>query len=190
MVRLHDSMRVISGPSAGLPADVYWRMARYRHRVFVEQLGWLLDTHDGAETDQFDRPDTVYVAVEDRDGNIAGCARLLPTTRPYLLGEVFPRVLNGVPPPRDPAVWELSHFAAMNFAQQPTSPLAQFSSATTALLLREVRACAAARGARRLITVSPLGIERVLTHLGLRAHRASPPVVVNGQAIFACWIEI
>ena len=71
-------MRVISGAVAGLPEGYYGRVTHYRHRVFVEQLGWRLHAQDGSETDQFDRPDTVYVMVEDEAGNIAGCSRLLP----------------------------------------------------------------------------------------------------------------
>ena len=60
-------MRVISGAVAGLPEGYYGRVAHYRHRVFVEQLGWRLQVQDGAEIDQFDRPDTVYVMlVEDK----------------------------------------------------------------------------------------------------------------------------
>jgi N-acyl-L-homoserine lactone synthetase len=94
-------MRVISGAVAGLPEGYYGRVAHYRHRVFVEQLGWRLHAQDGAEADQFDRADTVYVMVEDEAGNIAGCARLLQTTQPYLLAELFPQLLNGLPPPRD-----------------------------------------------------------------------------------------
>jgi len=184
------AMRVISGASARLPAEVYWRMARYRHRVFVERLGWLLDTHDGAQTDQFDRADTVYVAVEDGEGNIAGCARLLPTVRPYLLGDTFPQLFNGLAPPRDPAVWELSRLAAMDLTHETSSSLANFSSPATAVLMREVLACAAVQGARRLITASPLGLERLIRRLGLVAHRAGPPTLLNGQPVFACWIDI
>lgn len=182
-------MRVISGASSGLPDGFYSRVARYRHRVFVEQLGWQLHVEDDAESDQFDRADTVYVAVEDAEGRIAGCARLLPTTRPYLLGEVFPQLLNGLTPPCDPAVWELSRFAAMDF-NQPAVTLAQFSSSATALLMREAMAVAAAHGAERLITVSPVGIERLIRRLGIRAHRAGPPVRFGAQAVFACWIEV
>jgi acyl homoserine lactone synthase len=183
-------MRVISGAVAGLPEGYYGRVAHYRHRVFVEQLGWRLEAKDGAETDQFDRPDTVYVMVEDELGNIAGCSRLLQTTHPYLLAEVFPQLLNGLPPPTDPTVWELSRFAAMDFNARSATPLAQFSNSATALLMRASVACAAARGAQRLITVSPVGIERLIRRLGLQAHRAGPPMIIDGHAIFACWIEV
>ena len=183
-------MRVISGIAATLPQGYLGRVTHYRHRVFVEELGWQLDARDGAETDRFDRPDTVHVMVEDESGELAGCARLLPTTQPYLLAELFPQLLNGLPPPRDATVWELSRFAAMDFNARAAPSLAQFTTSATALLMRAAMACAAARGARRLITVSPLGIERLIRKLGIGAHRAGPPMLIGGHAIFACWIEV
>jgi acyl homoserine lactone synthase len=183
-------MRVISGASSALPAGLLGRVGHYRHRVFVEQLRWQLETRDGCERDQFDRSDTIYVAVEDEQGRIAGCARLLPTTRPYLLGELFPQLLNGLSAPHDPCIWELSRFAAMDFNQPAATPLAQFSSSATALLIRAAIQCAAAHGAKRLITVSPVGIERLIRRLGLTARRAGPPMRIGGHAIFACWIDV
>jgi len=183
-------VRVISGASSGLPAGLFARVAHYRHRVFVERLGWQLEAHDGAERDEFDRADTLYVAVEDEQGRIAGCARLLPTTQPYLLREVFPQLLAGCAAPQDPCVWELSRFAAMDFNQTAATPLAQFSSSATALLMRAAIACAASHGAESLITVSPVGIERLIRRLGIVAHRAGPAMQIGGHALFACWIQV
>lgn len=182
-------MHVMSGDPKGLPAGVCSKVARYRHQVFVEQLGWELETRDGAELDQFDRPDTVYVVAQDDEGRINGCARLLPTTRSYLLGEVFPQLLNGLPPPCSADIWELSRFAAVDL-NSPVPAQGQFSSPITIKLLQESIACAAAHGAKRLISVSPIGVERLLGRYGFHAHRAGPPMVVDGHPIFACWIEI
>ena len=92
-------MRITSGCSAELRPPLMTRMARYRHRVFVEKLGWQLHCRDALELDQFDRDDTVYVIAQNEDGEVIGTARLLPTTRPYLLAEVFPQLLNGAPAP-------------------------------------------------------------------------------------------
>ena len=142
------------------------------------------------ELDQFDRPDTVYVIVQTDDGDIVGCARLLPTTRPYLLAEVFPQLLNGLPPPRSPEVWELSRFSAVDLNKQAPAVRGQFDSTIALKLLEESIACAASRGARRLITVSPLGVERLLHRGGFQAHRAGPPMVIDRYPLFACWIEI
>lgn len=183
-------MVVISGAPRTLPQGLYSKVAHYRHRVFIEQLGWQLPTLGEGEQDQFDRSDTVYVVAQDEDGHIFGCARLLPTTRPYLLSEVFPQLLNGLPPPCSPDVWELSRFASVDFNSRRTSPLGQYSSSIAIQLLRESIACAAEHGARRLITVSPIGIERLLRRAGIHAHRASPPMVVDGHPIVACWIEV
>src|ERR1700730_3715152 len=182
--------RVICGAASGLPDEVVRRLWHYRHRVFVERLGWRLPCEQGYEHDRFDRDDTVYVAIEDEQQAIAGCVRLLPTTQPYLLGEVFPQLLHGAPPPRDPRVWELSRFAAMDLTRPGAGTLAQFSSSTTAELMREAMRCAARLGAERLITVSPLGIERLVRRLKIKARRAGPPLELEGQPMFACWIEL
>ena len=182
-------MEMVSGTSALLPRGVYSEVSRYRHQVFVERLGWDLRVENGEERDQFDRPDTVYVIARDDRGRVIGCARLLPTTQPYLLGEVFPGLLNGEPPPCSPEVWELSRFAAVDLNHAPTSPVGQFSSPIAVDLLRESIACAAARGAKRLITVSPIGVERLLRRAGFNAHRAGPPMVAKGHPVVACLIE-
>lgn len=187
-------MNVVAGVAGGLPDDLFSRVSRYRHKVFVEKLGWDLQTRNGLELDQFDRPDTLYVVSQDEQQQVNGCARLLPTDRPYLLGEVFPQLLNGLPPPCSPDVWEISRFAAMDFNQQTSAAVGQFSSPITVKLLQESIACAVAHGARRLITVSPIGIERllhrVLRQSGCYAHRAGPPMIIDGHPIFACWIEL
>jgi N-acyl-L-homoserine lactone synthetase len=69
-------------------------------------------------------------------------------------------------------------------------PCSTVGSTATALLMRASVACAAERGASRLITVSPVGIERLIRRLGIQAHRAGPPMIIDGHAIFACWIEV
>lgn len=184
------SMQFITGTQDALNPQVVSKMASYRYRVFVEKLGWQLECDEGRELDQFDRQDTVYVVGEDEAGEVVGTARLLPTSRPYLLGEVFPQLMGGAPVPRSPAIWELSRFAAVDFNGSIPGPLGQFSSHLTLELLRATAAVASAHGAQRLITVSPLGIERLLRNTGFMAHRAGPPVMVNGMPILACWIEL
>ncbi|CRI67034.1 Autoinducer synthesis protein solI [Thiocapsa sp. KS1] len=182
-------MEMVSGTQAALPQGVYSQVSCYRQKVFVERLGWDLRVENGEERDQFDRPDTVYVVARDDHGRVIGCARLLPTTQPYLLDEEFPGLLNGVPPPSSPEVWELSRFAAVDLNRSPTSPTYQFSSLITVDLLKESIACAAACGAKRLITVSPIGVERLLRRAGFHAHRVGPPMVAKGHPVVACLIE-
>jgi N-acyl-L-homoserine lactone synthetase len=182
-------MDIISG-TAGSLMDAYQQVSAYRHKVFVENLGWDLHSPDGLEQDQFDRTDTIYVAVRDDEGQICGCARLLPTTRAYLLSEVFPQMLNGLEPPSSPDVWELSRFASVDFNSPNQSPLRQMSSDVAIDLMQASIDYACKQGAKRLIAVTPLGVERLLRNAGFKAHRAGPPMRINGHLIFACWIEV
>lgn len=181
-------MQTISGSAREFSPEFEIAVAEYRHRIFIEKLGWPLPVQNGMERDQFDRPDTIYVVARGQDGAICGCARLLPTTQPYLLGEVFPNLLWGQPAPSADNIWELSRFAAAVTDSHCTSAI-EAANNTRGLLAAAVNR-AATQGAARLITVSPLGIERLLHRMGVHAHRAGPPVYVDGKAIFACWIEI
>lgn len=183
-------MEIVSGNQSSLPSGLYTDLSVYRHDVFVDMLGWELDTPHGYEQDQFDREDTVYVVVKNKERRITGCARLLPTTRPYLLGEVFPDLLNGLPPPCAPDVWELSRFAAVDVKNASGSARNKLSSPVAVELLQGAIQIASSLGAKHLITVSPVGIERLLRQAGFRAHRAGPPMVIGGHPLFACWIEI
>lgn len=181
-------MQIISGAAESLPSNLYVRVAGYRHQVFVERLGWPLYTENGLESDQFDRPDTVYVVAQDTDGHITGCARLLPTTGPYLLSEVFPQLLNGLPPPCSPDVWELSRFAAIDLNSQ-NAPNGQICASIAHEILAQSITCAVARGAKRLIAVTTIGVERLLIRSKFKSHRAGPPMIIDGQLTNACWIE-
>lgn len=178
-------MEFIAGTSERLSEELLVGLARYRHKVFVETLGWDVPTQMGMELDQFDRPDTVYVVARDQ-GRLVGVARLLPTSRPYLLDEVFPQLMNGTPPPKSEDVWELSRFAAAG--RQPSS--GQLSSSTAIGLLHAAQDCAVRHGASRLIMVTALGVERLLRKAGFRAYRAGPPQIIDGQPVFACWIDL
>jgi acyl homoserine lactone synthase len=184
-------MNLVTGTSTNLRKSLVTGMGNYRHRVFVQKLGWQLQCESKLEYDEFDRDDTVYVIATDAQNSVIGTARLLPTIRPYLLQEVFPQLMGDLPLPRSEDVWELSRFAAVDFKSTSTSTSAarQFSSPTAVGLLRESLRCAARLGATRVVTVSPLGIERLLQRNGFRAHRAAPPVIVDGNPLFACWID-
>jgi acyl homoserine lactone synthase len=183
-------MNVISGAAAELSSELFSKISSYRHKVFVETLQWKLETKNGAELDQFDHADTIYVVAQDNRGEVNGCARLLPTNQPYLLSEVFPQLLKGAAPPCTTEVWELSRFAAVDFSKKNETPLGQVSSSNAYQLLQASIDCAARRGAKRLITVSPIGIERWLLRGGFKAHRSGPPMLIDGHRIFACLIDV
>lgn len=85
-------------------------MFEARKQVFVDLLKWNLPVLDGRfEVDQFDDAHARYLIVADRNGTHLGSARLLPTTRPHILGSLFPDLCAG-PVPSGPDVFEITRF--------------------------------------------------------------------------------
>ena len=67
-------------------------MFKLRHEVFKERLDWEVGSQAGKERDMFDDLDPVYIVCEHQ-GEVLGSWRLLQTTRPYMLKDVFPELL-------------------------------------------------------------------------------------------------
>lgn len=177
-------MHCVSGRREELSQRLLEDMGRYRHKVFVSHLGWPLHSSSDIESDEFDGPDAVYLASRNERGLINGVARLLPTTAPYLLQKVFPMLWGGLDLPHDPEIWELSRFAAIDFGAEASAPH-QASAKHASNLLRRVIKLAGERGAKTLITVSPIGMERLLQVNGFKANRAGIPFVHDGSSIVA-----
>lgn len=85
-------------------------MYRLRARVFHERMGWEVKVRNGREIDAFDELDPAYVIALDEDYNVIGCARLLQTTGPHMLSDVFYDILDGEPPLRSATIWESTRF--------------------------------------------------------------------------------
>lgn len=81
-----------------------------RKRVFVDLLGWDVPVLEGRfEVDQFDDEHAEYLIVAREDGRHLASARLLPTTRPHILGDLFPE-LCADEVPRGPRIREITRF--------------------------------------------------------------------------------
>ncbi|MES2326214.1 MAG: acyl-homoserine-lactone synthase [Pseudomonadota bacterium] len=81
-----------------------------RKSVFVDLLKWNVPVLDGRfELDQFDDSHANYIIIADENGDHLGSARLLPTTRPHILGTLFAD-LCAAPPPAGRAVAEITRF--------------------------------------------------------------------------------
>src|SRR6056297_2669844 len=91
-------------------SDLVKEMYRLRARVFRDRLGWDVKITDEMEMDIFDSLDPAYVVSLDQDGHVMGCMRLLQTTGPHMLADVFADILEGEPPLRSPQIWEATRF--------------------------------------------------------------------------------
>ncbi|MCF1710524.1 GNAT family N-acetyltransferase [Tabrizicola sp. J26] len=104
MIYVVDSLN--SGSYRSLLEDMY----RLRARVFHDRLGWEVKVTDGMEIDEFDAMDPAHVISVDDEGHVVGCMRLLQTTGPHMLADVFSSIMDGEPPLRSSSLWEATRF--------------------------------------------------------------------------------
>lgn len=94
----------------GIPDAVLRAMFVARKRVFVDLLKWDVPVLEGRfEIDQFDDADATYLVLADSDGAHLASARLLSTSRPHILGDLFPGLCEDTPPRADD-IFEITRF--------------------------------------------------------------------------------
>lgn len=93
------------------PGDAAMRaMFAARKRVFVDRLHWDLPVlEDMYEVDQFDTPGADYLILLGSAGEHRASARLLASTGPHLLGDLYPWLCDEAVP-RGATIREISRF--------------------------------------------------------------------------------
>jgi len=162
-------------------------MFKLRHEVFKERLNWDVGSTQGRERDQFDDLDPVYIVCE-QDGEVLGSWRLLPTTGPYMLKDVFPELLHGAPAPQATDMWEISRFAVSKRVAGNDS-LGTIRDVTQ-LLLDQLFTFAARRNLSRIVAVSDVRFERILKRSGLLTHRYGAPLQIGVTQAVAGYADV
>lgn len=93
---------------------LYPRLARSmfqdRARQFRDRLDWNVTVHpDGAERDEYDLLNPLYVIWEDAHGRHGGSMRFLPTTGATMINDHFLSLMDGTAI-RSPSIWECTRF--------------------------------------------------------------------------------
>ena len=83
---------------------------RLRYRLFVERQGWDIPCFRGMEYDQFDTPAAVYLLSRGERGEARGITRLIPTTRPYMIKDLWSDFVEDSDLPVCPDIWEGTRF--------------------------------------------------------------------------------
>jgi acyl homoserine lactone synthase len=100
-------LKLIEGSKASLFPREMDAMFRNRAEIFSERLGWDVIVKDGYERDRFDDLDPLYlVSVDPMTERYWGSLRLLPTTGPNMLRDVFPRLLEEGEVIESATIWE------------------------------------------------------------------------------------
>ena len=86
-------------------------MFRLRARIFRDRLNWDVEVTDGKERDRYDDEQPVYIIHSDSGAReVKGSLRLLPTTGPTLLADIFSDTLPDAVNLTAPSIWECTRF--------------------------------------------------------------------------------
>lgn len=160
---------------------------RFRHRIFRKRLGWdmpSLSHDDGEEVDQFDTDTAVYMLHRDKSGKVVAGLRLLPTDQPYLLGDCFGDMIDGSAP-RHARVYEVTRLAV-----DPDAARKKGTSAYLKVLIWGLMQWGLEHGATGYVSLSYLGMERLLRQSGCRFKRLSGVKSIAGRKSVALRFEI
>lgn len=104
-------IRIVESCDRAINSALIDQMYRVRASVFSDRLGWDVEVRNGREIDRFDAEDPLYLlSIDEQTGQLQGSVRLLPTTGPNMLRDVFPILLGGETV-QSSLIWESSRFA-------------------------------------------------------------------------------
>jgi N-acyl-L-homoserine lactone synthetase len=166
--------------------ELFTDILRARRETFIVQRNWDLPETDGMEFDQYDTPQSRWIAVHHLGEVLAGI-RLTPTTArcgiySYMIRdaqngllESIPSDLLYAPAPVDPHIWEASRvFVA------PHVP-AQLRVKVQANLMGQMVKTAREEGASQLIALCPRAWMRWMRRLGYQTEHVGPCLDIGGS---------
>jgi acyl homoserine lactone synthase len=161
-------IKIVTKDNAGRHVVNLYQMHRLRKTVFKDRLGWDVTISGELEADEFDGTASSYLLSIDRYGAVDGCVRLLPTTGPNMLRDIFPSLVTRASMPCSEQVWEASRFAVRRDTAE--SGL----SRTTYDLLIGVLRFGLTNGISRIACVVDVRMERILRRAGWQLNRLGP----------------
>lgn len=160
-------------------------MFRSRAETFFDRLGWEVVVANGYEKDRFDTFDPLYlVSVDPDSGEYWGSLRLLATTGPNMLSDVFPQLLGGREPISDPAIWESSRISVA-IRDNPSDRTRAWLNYALCELLLGVGEVGIAAGLTRIVSVFDARMLRILRTAGCEPRIIGTPQRVGKAMSYA-----
>jgi acyl homoserine lactone synthase len=182
-------LKVIDGGYASLYSKEIDAMFRNRAEIFSERLGWDVVVKDGYERDEFDDANPLYlISVSPDTGQYWGSLRLLPTTGPNMLRDVFPQLLEGEYI-ESATIWESSRICARAVEGQPQRSGSGVNFVLTELLLG-IGEVGVAAGLTQIVSVFDARIFRVLKAAGCNPQIIGKPQRIGGVMSYAGLFDI
>jgi N-acyl-L-homoserine lactone synthetase len=181
-------LKLIEGSCASFFPKEIDAMFRNRAETFSDRLGWEVEVKDGYERDRFDDANPLYLVSVDPDTEeYWGSLRLLPTTGPNMLRDVFAQLLDG-DFIESATIWESSRICATTSPGQPDRSRSGVNYALSELILA-IGEVAVAAGLTQIVSVFDARIFRVLRAAGCNPEIIGRPQRIGGAMSYAGLFE-
>ncbi len=177
-------LKLIEGSYASFFPREIDAMFRNRAEIFADRLGWEVVVKDGHERDMFDDANPLYLVSVDPDTeDYCGSLRLLPTTGPNMLRDVFPQLLDGGTI-ESATIWESSRICTAAVACRSERNRNGASSVLSELILG-IGEVAVAAGLTQIVSVFDARIFRVLKAAGCNPQIIGTPRRIGAVMCYA-----
>jgi acyl homoserine lactone synthase len=180
-------MKYLIDKRENISPDYLEGMHKLRASVFKDKKGWDVSIIADMEIDGYDALAPSYMLLIDdhNENKVTGCWRILPTTGPYMLKDTFPSLLTTKKPPRATNVWELSRFA-INSGDRGGFGFSDTAMQAISHLIRHAHS----QHIEKLITVTSVGVEKMLMRAGLELVRLGPPLTIGVERAIAVEVNL
>ena len=179
-------IRIVTKDDAERHVSRLRQMHRIRKTVFKDRLDWNVSVTGELEFDEYDALGPSYVLSIDTRGIVNGCVRLLPTTGPNMLRDIFRRLVTNATVPCSDRVWEASRFAVSGNVVVTNAGLSQ----TTYELLIGVVGVGLSNGINTIACVVDSRMERILRRAGWPLKRLGPARPIGNTIAMAGQLDV
>jgi N-acyl-L-homoserine lactone synthetase len=181
-------IRLIPGSHrADFPREIA-QMHEIRKRTFYDRLHWQVKTLRSWEIDEFDALNPLYLISIGTDGAVRGSLRLLPTTGPNMLADVFPELLPDGLRIESATIWESSRFFVDQEAASERSE--NLLNRTTGELLVGIVEIGLLAGLTEVVSVYDAMFARILKRANCGAELIGKPARIGDIMGYAALFEI
>ncbi len=156
-------------------------MHKVRKLIFSDRMKWNVNiSKEGLEIDDFDLPESVYILSRDQIGRVCGVWRMLPTTSPSMIRNIWPEFLETLPIECDDNIWELSRFGVHLYDDGSAEHINNVSHITAELIIGLLKVCNMA-GINHVYTMYNRQIARSVGRIGFAAAETSDEIMIEGK---------
>ena len=174
---------LVQGTYSNIHSKLVDSMFQLRAKIFADRLGWDVNVKNGIERDGFDDINPLYLLSIGAQGQLNGSLRLLPTTGPNMLADVFSKILDEGDDVRSPLIWESSRFCVS--ADAGAERTGNRLNYTTGELLAGLCEVGMVAGLQSIVTVYDARIKRVVRIAGCEGIEIGTPTKFGKVTAYA-----